>query len=509
MELVQLTSFGCGLDAVTADQVAEILAKHGKSHTLLKIDEINNLGAARIRIRSLMAVMYEREKQKERGGFPAAALSDAEKKALQLKTKKNLKRIELMPPKVEKVQFTKEMKHSHTILAPQMSPVHFNLFEAAFNAEDYNLVVLSEVNEKAIAEGLQYVHNDACYPSIVTIGQIMSALKSGQYDLSKTSVMISQTGGGCRATNYIGFLRKALKDAEMEHIPVISLNAGGLEKSPGFSLTPKLLHKLALALMYGDLFMRLVYEVRPYEMHAGDTESLYEHWQAKVKPVIEKGNLVQYKKDVKEIVTQFAQIPVTQVEKPKVGIVGEILVKYHPGANNHLAQTLEHMGAEVIVPDLSDFLLYCAYNHTVKREMLDTSWLSKVASDALIKYIEFYRKDVREALAQSQRFSVPKTIQEKAQSAAKIISLGHQTGEGWFLTAEMIELLESGVNNIACLQPFACLPNHIVGKGVIKALKKAYPKANIAPVDYDAGASEVNQLNRILLMMSNAQVQTS
>lgn len=509
MELVQLTSFGCGLDAVTADQVSEILARSGKAHTLLKIDEINNLGAARIRIRSLMAVMHERDKQHEAGVVMTTALSEAEKKALQMKAPKAQKLRPVMPEAREKATFTKEMRHSHTILAPQMSPVHFNLFEAAFNAEDYNLVVLSEVSEKAIAEGLQYVHNDACYPSIVTIGQIMSALKSGQYDLSKTSVMISQTGGGCRATNYIGFLRKALKDAELDHIPVISLNAGGLEKSPGFSLTPKLLHKLAIALMYGDLFMRLVYEVRPYERHKGATEALYDHWQAKVKPVIEKGNLVQYKKDVKDIVTQFAQIPVLELEKPKVGIVGEILVKYHPGANNQLPETLERMGAEVIVPDLTDFLLYCAYNHTVKRELLDTSWLSKVASDALIQFIEFYRKDLREALLQSGRFSVPKTIQEKAENAAKIISLGHQTGEGWFLTAEMIELLESGVNNIACLQPFACLPNHIVGKGVIKALKKVYPKANIAPVDYDAGASEVNQLNRILLMMSNAQMQSS
>lgn len=509
MEMVQLTSFGCGLDAVTADQVSEILAEKGKSHTLLKIDEINNLGAARIRIRSLMAVMHERDKQLETSQYGTKALSEAEKRALQFKPKRAQKIQAKMPETTSKVQFTKDMRNSHTILAPQMSPVHFRLFESAFNSEDYNLVVLNEVSENAVAEGLQYVHNDACYPSIVTIGQIMSALKSGQYDLSKTSVMISQTGGGCRATNYIGFLRKALKDAELAHIPVVSLNAGGLEKSPGFSLSPKLLHKLALALMYGDLFMRLVYEVRPYELHKGETDALYEHWNEKVKPVIEKGNLVQYKKDVKEIVTQFSQIPVSSKEKPKVGIVGEILVKYHPGANNNLPETLERMGAEVIVPDLSDFLLYCAYNHTIKRELLDTSWLSKVGSDALIKFIEFYRKDVRLALEQSNRFSVPKTIQEKAEAASKIISLGHQTGEGWFLTAEMIELLESGVNNIACLQPFACLPNHIVGKGVIKALKKVYPKANIAPVDYDAGASEVNQLNRILLMMSNAELQTS
>lgn len=503
MELIQLNSFGCGLDAVTIDQVQEILQKRGKSHTVIKIDEINNLGAARIRVRSLMAVMAEREKRRiETTNLSRGELSRKEISSLR---KSSLKKPGQKPKRIE---FTKEMKATHTILAPQMSPVHFRLFEAAFRSDGYNLEVLPVVDELAVQEGLQHVHNDACYPSIITIGQIMSALKSGRYDLQKTSVMISQTGGGCRATNYIGFLRKALTDSGLGHIPVISLNAGGLEKNEGFRLSASLLNKLAIALIYGDLFMRLVYQIRPYERHAGDTNALYEHWNQKVLESIEKGSLIVFRRQLKEIVAQFDQIPILSIEKPKVGIVGEILVKYHPAANNNLIETLEGMGAEVIVPDLTDFLLYCAYNHTIKHELLDTSIIKKYGSDALIGFIEFYRKDMRKALQKSKRFTVPNRIEEKAFATKKIISLGHQTGEGWFLTAEMIELLGTGVNNIVCLQPFACLPNHIVGKGMIKALKKAYPKANIAPIDYDAGMSEVNQLNRLLLMMSNAKVQS-
>lgn len=503
MELIQLNSFGCGLDAVTIDQVQEILQKRGKSHTVIKIDEINNLGAARIRLRSLMAVMVEKEKS----NLSAIKLSRGEVSSHErlTLTKKAVKKT---VKKSERIEFTKEMKETHTILAPQMSPIHFRLFETAFRSDGYHLVVLPAVDDSAIQEGLQYVHNDACYPSIITIGQIMSALKSGKYDLKKTSVIISQTGGGCRATNYIGFLRKALADSDMSHIPVISLNAGGLEKNEGFKLSASLLNKLAIALIYGDLLMRLIYQVRPYELHAGDTEALYEHWNEKVMDNVSKGRLFAFRKDLKDIVAQFDQIPVKKIEKPKVGIVGEILVKYHPMANNNLVESLESMGAEVIVPDLTDFLLYCCYNNTIKHDLLDASIFKKYGSDAIIQFLEFYRKDMRKALKDSNRFTVPSRIEEKAHATSKIISLGHQTGEGWFLTAEMIELLSTGVNNIACLQPFACLPNHIVGKGMIKALKKAYPKANIAAIDYDAGASEVNQLNRLLLMMTNAKEQS-
>ncbi len=502
MELIQLNSFGCGLDAVTIDQVEEILAKKNKTHTVIKIDEINNLGAARIRVRSLMAVMSERNKSDEDfNRLNRGALTSQERLSLTKKTvnKKGAK------PVSTRIEFTKAMKETHTILAPQMSPMHFRLFEAAFQSEGYNLVVLPSVDELAIQEGLQHVHNDACYPSIITIGQIMAALKSGEYDLHNTSVIISQTGGGCRATNYIGFLRKALKDSGLDHIPVISLNSGGLEKNEGFKISPKLLNKLAIGLIYGDLFMRLIYQVRPYEVEVGATNDLYEKWNDKATFNVAGGKFLAFKKDMASIVSDFANIPVTNESKPKVGIVGEILVKYHPVANNHLVATLENMGAEAIVPDLTDFLLYSSYNNTIKNQLLDTSLMKKYTSDVAIKFIEYYRKEMRKALESSNRFTVPSRIEEKAHSASQLISLGHQTGEGWFLTAEMIELLNSGVNNIACLQPFACLPNHIVGKGMFKALKKAYPNANIAGIDYDPGASEVNQMNRILLMITNAK----
>jgi predicted nucleotide-binding protein (sugar kinase/HSP70/actin superfamily) len=506
MELIQLNSFGCGLDAVTIDQVQELLQKHGKSHTVIKIDEINNLGAARIRVRSLMAVMTEKDKNQLHGiKLKRQELTSNERLMISKRVGRPKKRV---VAKSTRVEFTKEMKETHTILAPQMSPIHFRLFEAAFRSDGYKLEVLPAVDDQAIQEGLQYVHNDACYPSIITIGQIMSALKSGRYDLQKTSVIISQTGGGCRATNYIGFLRKALTDAEMSHIPVISLNAGGLEKNAGFKLSASLLNKLAIALMYGDLLMRLTYQVRPYEVNSGDTDALYEMWNEKAMPSVENGRLFTFKKDMKAIVKDFASVPVNLIEKPKVGIVGEILVKYHPTANNNLVEMLENMGAEAIVPDLTDFLLYCCYNHTVKQDLLDMSKFKRTSSNAAIKFIELYRKDMRKALKESGRFTVPKRIDEKAHAAEKIMSLGHQTGEGWFLTAEMIELLSEDVNNVVCLQPFGCLPNHIVGKGMIKALKKAYPKANIAAIDYDPGASEVNQMNRLLLMMTNAKEQS-
>lgn len=479
MELIQLNSFGCGLDAVTSDQVQEILKKYGKVHTVLKIDEINNLGAARIRVRSLMALMNDNDRVTQAFSKP-------------------------LPSVDERIAFTKAMKETHTIIAPQMSPIHFRLFKEAFKVEGYNLLVLPSVEPSAIEEGLQYVHNDACYPSIITIGQIMMALKSGEYDLKNTSVMISQTGGGCRATNYIGFLRKALKDAGMSHVPVISLNAGGLEKNDGFKITAKLLHKLAFALIFGDLLMRLVYEVRPYEKNKGDTDRVYEVMNEICLKTVASGSARQYKKDLKTIVDAFATIEVMPQVKPKVGIVGEILVKYHPTANNELVNYLESEGAEVIVPDLADFLLYSAYNNRIKYELLGTSVVKKWMGDTAVQFIEFYRNPMKKALRESKRFRVPSSIDDKANHASQLMSLGHQTGEGWFLTAEMIELLESDITNIACLQPFACLPNHITGKGMIKALKMKYPHANIAPIDYDPGSSEVNQINRLKLMLSNA-----
>lgn len=479
LELIQLNSFGCGLDAVTTDQVQEILERYGKIYTVLKIDEINTLGAARIRVRSLIASIKERDK----ANFIPKELY------------KNPGRI----------LFTKEMKKKHTILGPQMSQIHFQFLEVGFNKAGYNLEILKSTDKSAIDEGLTYVNNDACYPAIITVGQIMKALKSGKYDLNNTSVIISQTGGGCRATNYIAFIRKALNDAGMSHVPVISLNAVGLEKNPGFKLTFGLLNDLMMGLVYGDLLMRVLYRVRPYEKIPGSANKLYEYWVEKCKESLIKGGRKEFKENIYKIVKDFDNLEIHEdLVKPKVGIVGEILVKFHSDGNNHIVDFLESEGVEVIVPDLIDFFLYGAFNNKFRYKQLSGSYTKMILGNFFIKGIEFYRKDLKKALEQSKRFEASKGIYELAELASKHLSLGNQMGEGWFLTAEMVELIESGVNNIACLQPFACLPNHITGKGMIKELRRAYPSANIVPIDYDPGASEINQINRIKLMLSVA-----
>ena len=478
LELIQLTSFGCGLDAVTSDQVAEILASHGKMYTLIKIDEGSNLGAVKIRIRSLKAAMEEREK------------NNVKLKNIDNSYKKNL--------------FTKEMKKDWTILAPQMSPIHFQFIEKAVRASGYNIDVLPANDKEAIEEGIKYVNNDACYPSILVIGQMINALKSGKYDPNKTALIISQTGGGCRATNYVGFLKKGLREAGFPNVPIISLNVLGMERQPGFKISYRLIKKLMMGVIYGDLFIRVLYRVRPYETVKGSANKLYEYYREKAFKNVENGNKNEMNKLVKEIVKAFDTLEINDEVKPKVGIVGEILVKYHPTANNNIVDVLEKEGAEVVVPELLDFFLYCCYNSKFKNRYLSGSSIVKTGCDIAISYIESYRKVVIKELQNSERFGYPSSINNLAKKAANVVSLGNQTGEGWLLTGEMVELIESDVNNIVCIQPFACLPNHITGKGMIKALKSKYPLANIVAVDYDPGASEVNQLNRIKLMMSVA-----
>ena len=478
LELIQLTSFGCGLDAVTSDQVAEILASRGKMYTLIKIDEGSNLGAVKIRIRSLKAAMEEREK------------NNVKLKNIDNSYKKNL--------------FTKEMKKDWTILAPQMSPIHFQFIEKAVRASGYNIDVLPANDKEAIEEGIKYVNNDACYPSILVIGQMINALKSGKYDPNKTALIISQTGGGCRATNYVGFLKKGLREAGFPNVPIISLNVLGMERQPGFKISYRLIKKLMMGVIYGDLFIRVLYRVRPYETVKGSANKLYEYYKEKAFKNVENGNKNEMNKLVKEIVKAFDTLEINDEVKPKVGIVGEILVKYHPTANNNIVDVLEKEGAEVVVPELLDFFLYCCYNSKFKNRYLSGSSIVKTGCDIAISYIESYRKVVIKELQNSERFGYPSSINNLAKKAANVVSLGNQTGEGWLLTGEMVELIESDVNNIVCIQPFACLPNHITGKGMIKALKSKYPLANIVAVDYDPGASEVNQLNRIKLMMSVA-----
>ena len=478
LELIQLNSFGCGLDAVTTDQVSEILSSKGKIYTCLKIDEGNNLGAARIRIRSLKAAIEERE----RNGYKPVK-----------------EKLEYVNP-----VFTKEMRKNYTILAPQMSPIHFEIIEKAVNSCGYNFEVLPSIDKEAVDEGLKYVNNDACYPSIIVVGQMIHALKSGKYDLNKVALIITQTGGGCRATNYIAFIKKALKEAGFANVPVLSLNAVGLEKQPGFKITYPLIKKALMALVYGDLFMRVLYATRPYEKVKGSADALHEKWKKIAIENVTNGSKRQFNKNVRQIVREFDNLELLDIVKPKVGLVGEILVKFHPTANNDVVKLLENEGAEAVMPDLMDFFFYSAYDQDYKYKKLGFSKKSRNINMFAIYYMETYRKAMKDELNKSKRFHAPKHIKELGEMARNILSLGNQSGEGWFLTAEMMELIESGTPNIICMQPFACLPNHVTGKGMIKALKAKYPKANIVAVDYDPGASEVNQLNRIKLMLSVA-----
>lgn len=478
LELVQLNSFGCGLDAVTTDQVHEILQQHRKTYTLVKIDEINNLGAVRIRIRSLLAAMREREKK------------DIHPKKLYDNPKR--------------VMFTEEMREEYTILSPQMAPIHFELVEEAARLEGYKIEILPDVEAGVVEEGLKYVHNDACYPSILVVGQIMAALKSGRYDLNRTAVIMSQTGGGCRASNYIGFIRKALRDAEMEQIPVVSLNALGIEENPGFKLSVRMIKRCVMAMVYGDLLMRLSNATRPYEKNKGETDALVDQWLKDLKPTLARMRIREYHRNIRAIIKSFDNMEVLDIKKPKVGVVGEILVKFHPFANNYIVDILEKEGAEAVLPDLIDFFLYCAHNGIYSRKKLAGTMKANLVSRYLIWRIENYRRVMKKELKKSKRFHPPKSIFELADLAGKIMHLGHQTGEGWFLTAEMLELIESGASNVTCLQPFACLPNHITGKGMVREIKRHYPEANIVPIDYDPGASQVNQINRIKLMLSVA-----
>ena len=482
LDLIQLNSFGCGLDAVTTDCVSDILTNSGKIYTCLKIDEVNNLGAARIRIRSLLAAIRVREKKhKER---------------------------HIVPANYERVAFTKEMREHYTILCPQMSPIHFELLEPAFNSCGYHLEVPDIPSRTCVDMGLKYVNNDACYPSLIVVGQLMAAVNSGKYDMSRTAILISQTGGGCRASNYIGFIRRALEKAGYPDVPVISINLSGLEKNPGFTFTPKLIQHGLYALIFGDIFLRCLYRVRPYEKVKGSADALHEKWKKRVIDFVTKDGLLshkKYKQMCRAIIHDFDTLPITDEKKPRVGIVGEILVKFLPAANNHLADLLESEGAEPVVPDLTDFLLYCFYNSNFKTDNLGSSKKSKVISNAGIRFFEWLRSTAREAFEESERFTPPAHIEHLAKAAEHIVSNGNQTGEGWFLTGEMLELMEIGVPNIVCIQPFGCLPNHVVGKGVIKKLRSENPKANIVAIDYDPGASEVNQLNRIKLMLSTAQ----
>ncbi|MDR2196951.1 MAG: acyl-CoA dehydratase activase-related protein [Coriobacteriales bacterium] len=486
LDLIQLNSFGCGLDAITTDQAQEILEAAGRIYTVLKIDEVNNLGAARIRIRSLLAALDDQQN---------------------LSRDTNPQNISTA---IDKPRYTKEMKEQrYTILSPQMAPIHFELLVRVFERAGYNLELLPSVDPGAVEAGLRFANNDICYPSILVTGQIMEAVMSGRYDLDRTAVIITQTGGGCRATNYIALIRKALRDAGHAQVPVIALsfhNIGG-EDNPGFGVSPDMLRRAIYSFFYGDLLMTCLYRTRPYEALPGSAETLYRRWMDACGAQL-TGRITHrlYARTVRQIVREFDELPlINDRSKPRIGVVGEILVKFHPTANNGIVDIIEAEDCEAVVPGLTEFFLFGLSNSIWQNRELAKPAKNAYASKLVIALFDRMRRPIVQAMEKSSRFSPPASIYELANMAQQVLSLCNSMGEGWLLTAEMLELIDGGTPDIVCTQPFACLPNHVTGKGVIKELRRLHPESNIVPVDYDPGASEVNQLNRIKLMISVAK----
>lgn len=485
LEVVQLNSFGCGLDAITTDQVADVLQTRGEVYTVLKIDEVSNLGAARIRLRSLAAAAAERVRR---------AAPDR-------------------PYAQTKVPFTKRMKAEHTIVAPQMSPVHLSLLEAAFRGTGYRVAVLEHAGRDDVELGLRHVNNDSCYPAIMVVGQMVNAFASGLYDPDSTSVMITQTGGMCRATNYTSLLRKALAEAGYAQVPVVAISTQGFETNPGFKLSVPLLHRALKAVALGDLLQTMVLRVRPYEARAGATMALYRRWDAIGREVLEHhgrsstwGGRLGFRRLISRAVAEFDTLELRDVpRKPRVGVVGEILVKFHPDANNHVVDVLEAEGCEAAVPGLMEFVLCDMYVAQWNYENLGTERVARHVKRVLRWLVERYQAPARRAFARARTdFAPPGRMPHMVADAAEVVSLGNQAGEGWLLTAEILELIGSGVRHIICAQPFACLPNHVTGRGMFRELRRRFPEVGIVSIDYDPGASEVNQLNRIKLLLANS-----
>jgi len=490
LSLVQLNSFGCGLDAVTTDQVQEILEAAGDVYTVLKIDEVSNLGAARIRLRSLKAATAERRASTEIVTYDEEALG------------------------VERPAFTRDARKTHTIYAPQMAPIHFRLLVASFNRMGYRVELLEQASRADVEVGLKYVNNDVCYPAVMVVGQLINAFVSGHADPDNSSVAITQTGGMCRATNYAGMLRKGLADAGFPQVPVLAMSAQGLEENPGFKLTPGLLHRLIQSLVIGDLLQTVLLRVRPYEASPGSAMRLYERWDTLVQEYLAHGGWsptlgrrVGYGWLIDHIVAEFDSLPLLDVpRRPRVGLVGEILVKFHPDANNHAVGVIEDEGCEAVLPGLTEFFMQAFHSGEWAFDKLGLGTRTGVKVQKLLLWLfEQYQRPAHRALARTNgKFTGHADLQTMARRAETIISLGTTAGEGWLLTAEMIELIEGGTPNIIVAQPFACLPNHVVGKGMFRELRRLYPHANVVSIDYDPGASEVNQLNRIKLMVATA-----
>lgn len=414
---------------------------------------------------------------------------------------------ELIYDDTGRLLFTKEMKEEYTILIPQMLPIHFGMFRKMLELEGYRVAQLNNGGRAVVDEGLKYVHNDTCYPALLVIGQFLDAIKHGGYDPHKVALMITQTGGGCRASNYIHLLRKALKKAGLDFIPVISLSVG-MEKNPGFTLTVSLIRKLVYAMMYGDLIMNVSNQVRPYENHPGDTDNMVEHWTTELIHRFTNGKGMsrkQMKTIFREILADFDAIPYTPSEKIRVGVVGEIYVKFSALGNNNLERFLLSEGAEPVVPGLTDFMIFKIYNRVVDVDIYGGSGVKKAVCNVAMHYIEHCQHDMIDAFHDFDRFQAPGDFATLQRLIKGYLGDGCKMGEGWLLTAEMLELIHSGTNNIVCTQPFGCLPNHIVGKGMIRAIKDNYPNSNIVAIDYDPSATEINQENRIKLMLANAK----
>ena len=408
----------------------------------------------------------------------------------------------------DRIEFTLAMKKDYTILIPNMADIHFNLLKNIFPHYGYKIELLQSSGRSIVDVGLKYVHNDTCYPALLVIGQLIEALKNGKYDLAKTAVLITQTGGGCRASNYIHLLRKALKKADLAHIPVISLNLSGLEKNSGFEVGITMGMKMLATLVYGDMLMLLKNQVAPYETNPGDAHRLVKQWIEELTAMFDKNSGYSYwemKRKLREITKTFANIPVVKTPKTKVGIVGEIYVKYSPLGNNNLEKFLISQDCEYMIPGLLNFILFKTDNRLEDINLYGGSRKKKEAMKVVMWYMTKLESAFRGAAAAYGDFTVPETYAHLKNLVSGFIGLGTKMGEGWLLTAEMMELIESGYSNIVCTQPFGCLPNHIVGKGMIKKIRELQPNANIVPIDYDPGATAVNQENRIKLMLAVAK----
>ena len=406
------------------------------------------------------------------------------------------------------VVFTEEMKKTHTVLVPNMLPMHFKLISRVLERSGYKMELLETSGPQIAETGLKYVHNDTCYPAILVIGQFIDALQSGKYDPDKVALILFQTGGGCRASNYIHLLRKALAKAGLGHVPVISLSLAGLEKHPGFRLTVPLMMKMMYGVLYGDLLMTLVNQCKPYEVEKGTAQALADRWTRQLAGELtarSTGGYRRVKANYRRILDQFAAIPMERRDTLKVGVVGEIFVKYSPLGNNNLEQFLVDEGAEAVVPGLLDFCLYCVYNNLLDRKLYGMQKNVQLAYKIAYQYLVNKEKDMIDAIREQGRFEPPTLFTHTVSLVQGTISMGVKMGEGWLLTAEMLELADKGVGNIVCTQPFGCLPNHICGKGMMKPIKEKNPSVNIVAIDYDAGATRVNQENRLKLMLANAR----